>query len=153
MEKTLILLKPDCLRKSLAGEVIKRFEGAGYRLLAMKMLTPSEDLAGTHYADLGERISPVVQENMIRFLISGPIVAMVWGGGTGMIGEIREKLIGATEPKSAAAGTIRGDLCDDSYEAADKENRAIENLTHASDSVENAEKEIAIWFKPEEIIS
>jgi len=147
------LLKPDCLKKSLVGEVVKRFEGAGYRLSAMKMLTPSEELAWEHYADLGERISPVVQKNMIHFLTSGPIVAMVWNGGAGMIGEIREKLIGATEPKSAVAGTIRGDLCDDSYEAADRENRAIENLVHASDSPENAEKEVAVWFKPEEIIS
>lgn len=175
-EKTLVLIKPDGVQRGLIGEIIHRYERSGLKLIALKMLVPTEDLVEMHYSvdpewkiktgqksleayrmkgltpptenpeELGQR----VLENLKRYLTSGPIVAMVWQGMNAV--KVIRKLTGATEPLTSDVGTIRGDLTIDSYEVADIDGRAVRNLIHASSSVWEAEKEIAVWFKEEELI-
>lgn len=176
-EKTLVLIKPDGVQRSLIGEVIKRYESCGLKLVALKMLIPSQELALKHYSidpewafktgtksieaatARGEKLwtdDPVkyaekIRETLKVYMASGPIVAMVWQG-MNAVGVVR-KITGSTEPLNSVPGTIRGDYTIDSYHAADSDKRAVRNIIHASGSVEEAEKETAIWFKPEEILS
>jgi len=176
-EKTLVLIKPDGVQRSLIGEVIKRYESCGLKLVALKMLIPSQELALKHYSidpewafktgtksieaatARGEKLwtdDPVkyaekIRETLKVYMASGPIVAMVWQG-MNAVGVVR-KITGSTEPLNSVPGTIRGDYTIDSYHAADSDKRAVRNIIHASGSVEEAEKEMAIWFKPEEILS
>lgn len=175
-EKTLVLIKPDGIQRGLIGEIIHRYERSGLKLVALKMLVPTEELVERHYSvdpewktktgqksleaykmkgltpptenpeELGER----VLNNLKRYLTSGPIVAMVWQGMNAV--KIIRKITGATEPLTSDVGTIRGDLTIDCYEVADIDGRAVRNLIHASSSQWEAEKEIAVWFKDEELI-
>src|SRR5215475_14307203 len=135
MERTLILLKPDCVQRRLVGEVLARFERKGLRLAGMKLLQASKSLAEKHYEVHKER---PFYGSLISFLTSGPTVAMVLEGREAVV--VARNLIGATDGVKAAAGTIRGDY------AISVQN----NLVHGSDSVENAQKEIALWFRPDE---
>eukprot|EP00882_Tetradesmus_deserticola_P019279 GHRQ01020741.1.p1 GENE.GHRQ01020741.1~~GHRQ01020741.1.p1 ORF type:complete len:209 (-),score=25.87 GHRQ01020741.1:673-1209(-) len=130
-ERSYIMIKPDGVQRGLVGEVIKRFEQRGYKLVGLKMLNVERSLAEKHYADLSEKpfFGPLVD-----YIISGPVVAMVWEGKNIVL--TGRKMIGATNPQASEPGTIRGDY-------------AIEvgrNVIHGSDSVENAQKEIALWF-------
>jgi len=138
MEKTLVLVKPDGVQRGLIGEVIARLERRGLRLVAAKFIQVSRELAETHYAI--HKGKPFY-EGLITYIISAPVMAMVWEGPRA-IAAVRQTM-GATRPWEAAPGTIRHDF-------------ALEvgrNLTHASDSVENGEAEVALWFKPEELVS
>ena len=131
MERTLVLIKPDAVRRKLAGEIIRRIESRGFEIVAMKMLTPSIELAEEHYAvHRGKDFF----EPTVKFLASGPVVAMVVEGDNA-IGLIRT-MMGATNPLDAAPGTIRGDLTISMRE----------NLIHGSDSPETAATEIELWF-------
>jgi nucleoside-diphosphate kinase len=176
-EKTLVLIKPDGVQRSLIGESIKRYEQCGLKLVAMKMVLPNQKTALAHYSvdpewalKTGTKsieawkakglTSPIkdplelaegVRRGLVTFLSSGPVVAMIWQG-MNAIGIIR-KITGGTEPLTSVPGTIRGDYTIDSYQAADMDKRAVRNIIHASSSIEEAEKEISIWFKPEEILS
>lgn len=176
-EKTLVLIKPDGVQRSLIGEIIKRYERTGLKLVALKMLVPTEEMVEKHYLidplwkkKAGEKsiksyrekglnppssdpevLGEKVLQALKKYLTSGPIVAMVWEG-MNAVGVVR-KITGATEPLTSDVGTIRGDFTIDSYEIADCDNRAVRNLVHASGSVEEAEKEISIWFKEEEILN
>jgi nucleoside-diphosphate kinase len=143
MEKTLILLKPDAVEQSLVPSILERLTRPGLRLLQLQMLTPPLTLAQEHYAHLRERGGDVFARNT-QFLASGPVVAVVLEGPNVVV-SVR-KLIGATEPVSAAVGTIRGDFSSDSIAAAERERRGLRNLVHASDSTETALREIALWF-------
>jgi nucleoside-diphosphate kinase len=136
MERTLILLKPDCVQRRLAGEILGRFERKGLRLAALKLVQADRSLAERHYDVHKER--PFFG-SLVQFLTSGPTVALVLEGPNAVV--VARNLIGATDGAKAAPGTIRGDL------ALSVQN----NLVHGSDSVENAEKEIALWFRPEEV--
>jgi nucleoside-diphosphate kinase len=176
-EKTLVLIKPDGVQRSLIGEVIKRYETCGLKLVALKMLIPTPDLALKHYStdpkwafktgtksleaakarneNLGTN-DPIVYAEKVRttlksFLSSGPIVAMVWQG-MNAVGVVR-KITGSTEPLTSVPGTIRGDYTIDSYSAADTNNRSVRNILHSSGSVDEAKKEISVWFKPKEILN
>ena len=152
LERTLILLKPDAVDRGIIGEVITRFERVGAKMVGMKMLVSEKDTAQMHYTeDLAKRRGEHIREIMIRMLISGPIVAMVWEGID--IVEVTRKIVGSTEPKAAAPGTIRGDYTHVSYKYADGKGIGIFNLIHASDSSDNAKTEIGVWFKPEELVS
>lgn len=152
LERTLILLKPDAVDRGITGEIITRFERVGAKLVGMKLLVSEKDTAQKHYTeDLAKRRGGHVREMMIKMLTSGPIVAMVWEG-IDMV-EVARKMVGSTEPKSAAPGTIRGDYTHVSYRYADEKGIGIFNLIHASDSPENALSEISVWFKPEELVS
>ena len=138
MQKTLILLKPDCVHRRLIGTIIGRFEQKGLRLAALKMVQASRDLAEKHYA---VHKGKPFYESLLQFLTAGPTVAMVWEGREAVA--VARTLMGPTDGTKAAPATIRGDF------AVSVQN----NLVHGSDSPENAALEIALWFKPEEMVS
>lgn len=138
MEQTLVLIKPDGIQRGLTGEIIKRLENRGLKLVAAKFLLVDEKLAKKHYA---VHEGKPFYAGLISYITSSPLMAMVWEGPQA-VAAVRQTM-GATRPTEAAPGTIRHDF-------------ALEvgrNLTHASDSAENAKIEISIWFKPEEIVS
>jgi nucleoside-diphosphate kinase len=138
MEKTLILLKPDCLHRRLAGAVLQRFEQKGLRLAALKLVQPDRGLAERHYA---VHKGKPFYDSLLQFLTSGPTLALVLEGREAVT--VARNLIGATDGVKAPPGTIRGDF------ALSVQN----NLIHGSDSPDNARAEIALWFKPEELVS
>jgi nucleoside-diphosphate kinase len=139
------------LDRGIIGEIITRFERVGAKIVGFKLLVSEKDTAARHYTDdLARRRGEKVRELMIAMLTSGPIVAMVLEGVE--IVEVARKMVGATEPKAAVPGTIRGDYTHVSYKYADSKSIGIFNLIHASDSVESAEAEIKVWFKPEELV-
>ena len=137
MERTLVLVKPDGVQRGLIGEVISRLEHRGLRLVSAKFMQVSQDLAETHYAI--HKGKPFY-EGLIRYITSAPVMAMVWEGPNAVVA-VRQTM-GSTRPTEAAPGTLRHDF-------------ALEvgrNLTHASDEPANAEKEVALWFKREELV-
>lgn len=134
-EKTLILVKPDGVRRGLVGEVISRIETKGYAIDAVRMLQADTALLEKHYA---EHIGKPFYEPLVEFMMSGPIVAIVASGNRVIEGF--RSLAGATDPTVAAPGTIRGDL------ARDQGTKVMQNLVHGSDSPESAAREIAIFF-------
>jgi nucleoside-diphosphate kinase len=138
MERTLVLLKPDCVHRRLAGAVLQRFEQKGLRLAALKLVHASRPLAEQHYAVHKGR---PFYESLLQFLTSGPTVALVLEGREAVA--VVRTLIGATDGAKAAPGTIRGDY------GISVQN----NLIHGSDSPDNARAEIALWFQPEELVS
>ena len=131
MERTYIMVKPDGVQRGLVGEIIRRFEQKGYKLIALKMVTPSKEHLEQHYSDLS---SKPFFPGLIAYMSSGPVVAMVWEG-VNVVLEGR-KMLGATKPSESALGTIRGDFCVE----------VGRNVCHGSDAVESANKEIALWF-------
>ncbi len=152
LQRTLVLLKPDALDRGIIGEILTRFERVGAKFVGLKMLVSELDTARHHYTDdLARRRGEVVRDRMIQMLISGPIVAMCLEGVE--IVEVVRKMVGATEPKAAAPGTIRGDYAHVSYKHADERNMGVFNLIHASATPEEAETEIRVWFKPEELVA
>jgi nucleoside-diphosphate kinase len=130
-EQTFLMIKPDGVKRQLVGEIIRRFENKGFVLTQMRMLSPTQEMAEAHYAV--HRGKPFF-ENVVRFISSGPVVAMVWEGPD--VVALARKLMGATKPEDSLPGTIRGDFA----------NTTEQNLIHGSDSVENAQQEIALWF-------
>lgn len=151
IQRTLILLKPDAVSRGIVGEILSRFEKVGAAMVGMKLLTSEKDAALAHYTeDIAIRRGEKVRKMLIEMITNGPIVAIVFEG-VEMI-EVARKMVGATEPKAALPGTIRGDYAHISYQHADEKGSAIFNLVHASSSLEEAEAEIAVWFKPEELI-
>jgi len=146
MEKTLVLIKPDGVERGLIGEIISRFEKVGFKVVGMKMFQVNKDFSKQHYsAHVGKGFYQSVED----FITSGPVVAMVLEGLH--VVETVRKMVGATEPKSAAPGTIRADYAHHSYEYADKKGIAIKNLIHASGTSEEAEQEVKLWFSPQEL--
>src|SRR3954469_5146713 len=138
MEKTLILLKPDCLQRRLAGAILQRFEQKGLRLAGLKLVQPSRALAEQHYA---VHKGKPFYDSLLKFLTSGPAVAVALEGREAVA--VVRAMMGATDGAKSPPGTIRGDY------ALSVQN----NLIHGSDSPENAEGEIKLWFKPEELAS
>jgi nucleoside-diphosphate kinase len=138
MQRTLILLKPDALQRRLVGTLIQRFEHKGLRLVGMKLLQPTRELAEKHYA---VHKGKPFYDSLLKFLAAGPSVALVWEGREAVA--VARALMGPTDGTKAPPATIRGDF------AISVQN----NLVHGSDSVENAIQEIALWFKPEELVN
>lgn len=150
MERSLILLKPDAVDRGLVGELITRFERVGLKIAALKMVWPKKEHAEKHYTeDLAKRRGQHVRDIMVQMLMSGPIVAIALEGVEAV--ETVRKIVGATEPKSAAPGTIRGDYAHVSFKHADEKKISVNNLVHASASAPEAVDEIAVWFAPEEL--
>lgn len=137
MQQTLILLKPDAVQRRLVGEITGRLEAKGLRLVGLKLVHTGRELAEKHYA---VHKGKPFYESLLSFLTSGPTVAMVWEGREAVA--VCRNLMGITDGAKAAPGTIRGDF------ALSVQN----NLVHGSDSPENAAAEIALWFKPEELV-
>jgi len=175
-QRSLVLIKPDGVQRSLIGEIIKRYERTGLKLIALKFFIPNKEQVKNHYLvfdgwleNVGvksieayknkglkppysdpKKVGIAVLKRLQDFMIAGPVIAMIWQGNEA-IGIIR-KITGGTEPLASDIGTIRGDFTIDSYSLADTDDRAIRNLVHASASVEEAEKEIKIWFNSKEIV-
>jgi nucleoside-diphosphate kinase len=137
MQQTLILIKPDGVQRRLVGAITQRFEQKGLRLAGLKLVQPGRDLAEKHYA---VHKGKPFYDSLLRFLTSGPTVAMVWEGREAVA--VARTLMGATDGTKAPPATIRGDF------ALSVQN----NLVHGSDSPENAALEIALWFKPDELV-
>lgn len=176
LERTLVILKPDAIQRSLIGDIISRIEKTGLKFVAFKFLLATEDQCWDHYhkdekwfMEKGNRVtsdrehqhlpiekSPldygkdIIQAN-VDFFTSGPVLAMVVEGH-GAVGLVK-KLVGGTEPLTSDVGTIRGDMTLDSYKLSSVDNRAVRNLVHSSDSVEEANREIKIWFGPKEVVN
>ncbi len=175
-ERTLVIIKPDGIQRSLMGEIIGRYERVGLKLVAIKMMVPTVELVEKHYTldpewlrlagdksikNGKEKGHPVLSEepievgkmvlkSLVKYLTSGPVVAMIWEGSHAV--EIVRKIVGSTEPLSSDVGTIRGDHVIDSYQVSNQDGRAIRNLVHASGSVKEAHDEITHWFSEKEII-
>ncbi|XP_057668050.1 uncharacterized protein LOC130901018 [Diorhabda carinulata] len=137
-ERTFIMVKPDGVHRGLVGKIIKKFEQKGFRLVALSLIWPTEDLLKKHYQMLADK--PFFP-GLIQYMSSGPVVPMVWEG-MGIVSTGRN-LLGATNPADSAPGTIRGDLCI----------QVGRNVCHASDSIDSANNEIALWFTEKEMIS
>jgi len=137
-EQTFIAIKPDGVQRGLIGDIISRFEKRGYKLAAMKLVSPTKEHLEEHYADLSEK--PFFR-GLVTYMLSGPICAMVWEGRDAV--KTGRVLLGATNPRDSAPGTIRGDYAID----------VGRNVCHGSDAVESAKKEIALWFKEGEVVS
>jgi nucleoside-diphosphate kinase len=135
IERTLILVKPDGVRRNLIGEVIRRVETKGYNVVALKMVQADRSILAAHYA---EHEGKPFYEPLVEFMMSGPVVAIIAEGNRVIEGF--RKLAGATDPTIAEPGTIRGDL------ARDQGTKVVQNIVHGSDSVESATREIGIWF-------
>lgn len=174
-ERTLVIVKPDGVQRSLIGEIIKRHERVGLKLVGLKMMVPSAEMVEKHYTldpnwrrvtgekrikaarDKGEKppsedpfkITAIILEHLKKYLTSGPVVMMVWEGAHAVA--IVRKIVGGTEPLATDVGTIRGDYVLDSYTMSDSDGRAIRNLVHASGSTAEAEMEIKHWFDEREI--
>jgi len=174
-ERTFVILKPDTVQRSLIGEVIRRFERTGLKFTAMKMFVPTEKDLMTHYnkdeawflkkgnriiEDLTNHNLPVEKDaleygkdiirTIVHYMTAAPVIALVLEGNQAVA--VVTKLVGTTEPSTSDVGTIRGDYTVDSYSHSSYENRAVRNLIHCSESPEEAEREIAIWFKEDEIM-
>ncbi len=179
MEKTLVIIKHDGVARGLMGEVIKRFERVGLKLVAMEFIQSTEDMGNSHYPvtdkwlekagsntlneykekgidpkkKLGTgdaiEIGKMIKKWLVDYLDYGPVLAMVWQGPSAV--KIARKLVGATAPADSLPGTIRGDFALDNFELANDQQRPAYNLIHASGEVAEAEEEIALWFENSEV--
>ncbi len=175
-ERTLVILKPDAIQRGLVGDLLKRFENTGLKLIAMKMMVPKEELVWKHYnkdeawfQSKGEKLVenlkaaglPIEKEAieygreiigaLVKFMTASPVIPMVWEGNQSVA--IIKKIVGSTEPATSAVGTIRGDYTLDSYEISNLDGRAVRNLVHCTDDSSESEREISLWFNQEELIS
>lgn len=176
-ERTLVVIKPDGVQRTLIGEIIQRYERLGLKLVGLKLTVPTKTHIEKHYnldpnwkRIVGEKsieayqkkdltppsMDPLVLgdkviESLQKYMTSGPVLAMVWQGAHAV--KIVRKVTGGTEPLTSDVGTIRGDFVHDSYQMADTDGRAVRNLIHASGSVEEANNEIEHWFKKDELIN
>lgn len=175
-EKTLVIIKPDGVQRSLMGEIMSRIERTGLKFVAVKFLIPEAEQCWAHYnkdeewfmkkgtrvtEDRKEHGMPIEKEPLeygkdiiqanVDFFTSGPVLAFVIEGNQSVA--IVKKLVGGTEPLTSDVGTIRGDLTVDSYSLSSLGNRAVRNLIHCSDSPEEAQREIPLWFNEKEIVS
>jgi nucleoside-diphosphate kinase len=151
IEQTLVLLKPDCIMRGFMGEIISRFEKAGFKVTAMEMVWHDKEFFREHYHDVAERHSEEILKMNLDAMTTGPVVAMVLEGVNAV--ENVRKMVGPTEPRKAAPGTIRGDYSAYTYGLADERKIAVRNLLHASADKSDAEREVKLWFKSEEIHS
>lgn len=175
-ERTLVIIKPDGVQRALIGEIISRFERTGLKFVGFKFLVPTREQCLTHYnkdeewflrkgkriiEDLTAQGLPVEKDAMaygkgiidtiLAFITAGPVLAMVIEGNQSVA--IVTKITGSTEPATSDVGTIRGDLTVDSYGHSTIQNRAVRNLVHCSESSEEAERELKVWFTEDELIS
>jgi nucleoside-diphosphate kinase len=180
MEKTLIVIKDDGVARGVVGEILARYERAGLKLIAMKMLHPTKEIADKHYqatpedlarmggntlrdaaekgvdvkikfgTDNAEEIGKFIKKWLIEYLNEGPVIAFVLEGYSAI--KVARKITGLTLPNEAAPGTIRGDLTHDNPELANFYDRPMRNLVHASGKPSEAEFEIKLWFTPEELL-
>jgi nucleoside-diphosphate kinase len=175
-EQTLVIIKPDGVQRSLIGEIIKRIEQTGLKLVAMKFGSATEDQCWSHYnkddawyeekgqitvKNRTEQNLPVekpaieygkdIMRGNVSYMTCCPLIFMIWEGNKAV--GIVKKIVGGTEPLTSDVGTIRGDLTIDSYDLANADGRAVRNTIHCSDQVDEAQREIKIWFNENEILN
>jgi len=174
VEQTLIVFKPDAVKRSLVGEILSRFERVGLKIVGMKMIQIDSTLARSHYPDslsniignktksdwdnygieyteTAEEIGQIIIDATRDFMTSSPVIAVVLEGGHAV--EVVRKLVGSTGPKDSAPGTIRGDYAHLSLGMASASKKGAANLIHASGTVSEAKDEISLWFKPQELFA
>ncbi len=152
IERTLVLFKPDAVQRGVVGEILTRFERVGLKIIGTKMIAPNKEHYHKHYEEIGQVITRRGEEtfnNVLAMMNQGPVIAMVFEGVEAV--ELVRKLVGSTEPKSSAPGTIRGDFSHMSYGYGDATNQGIPNLIHASGDLDDAQKEIPHWFTEDEL--
>jgi nucleoside-diphosphate kinase len=152
MERTLIIFKPDAVMRGIVGEVLARFERAGLKIIGMKMLQPDYERLHNHYEGIGTlqtRKGKDIFESQLKTMMLGPVIAMVLEGVESV--EFVRKMVGSTEPKAAAPGTIRGDYAHVNYAQPAAAGLGVPNIVHASATNDEAEKEIALWFDEDEL--
>ena len=174
-ERTLVIIKPDGVQRGLVGELIHRIERTGLKLVAAKFILGTKEQGFEHYkkdeawlqskgelrvkqrTEAGKPIEKPAREYgmdivnaNVSFITCGPIFPMIWEGNKAV--GIVKKIVGGTEPLTSDVGTIRGDLTIDSYDLSNEDDRCVRNLIHCTDDPKESDREIAIWFKPEEII-
>ena len=176
IERTIVILKPDAVQRSLVGEIIQRFERVGLKIVATKMVVANEEIVGKHYSsdpdwrrkageksieglklkgeDVSEldpkKLGELILSGLKRYMTAGPIVVMALEGSNSV--KLVRKIVGGTEPLSSDVGTIRGDYVLDSYSLADGDGRSIRNLIHASGTSEEAKLEMKLWFGDSEVM-
>lgn len=175
-ERTFVIIKPDGLQRSLVGEIVNRYERTGLKLVGLKFGVADEKKLWEHYnkddawflkkgtkiaedkkaAGLSVEKEPIeygkdIIRQLVKFMTSGPVVMMVWEGNQAAV--VARKITGDTEPATSDVGTIRGDLTLDSYGISAVDDRAVRNLIHCSENVEDAKREIAIWFTENELVN
>ncbi len=153
LQITLVLFKPDAIRRGLSGEILTRLEKIGLKIRALKLVHATPELAGQHYSyeDIAVRHGEAVRNQLITFITSGPVLALALEGDQAI--EIVRKLCGPTEPLKAPPGTIRGDYCHQSFALSTIAGQSIRNVIHASANPEDAARELALWFDPSEYCS
>ncbi len=152
IEKSLVVFKPDAIQRGVVGEILTRFERVGLKVVGTKMIAPTKEHYYKHYEEIGKMITRRGEDKFnitLDMMMDGPVIAMVFEGVEAV--ELIRKLVGTTEPKSAAPGTIRGDFSHMSFSHGDDENKGIPNLIHASGDSDEAKQEIAHWFTDEEL--
>jgi len=152
IERTLAVIKPDGVKRSLAGEIISRFEKIGLKIIGMKMTWIDKEFAKKHYGeDIAEKHGKDVRERLLSYISEGPVIAMVLEGVDAV--NVVRKLVGPTYPNEAPAGTIRGDYAHISKVYANTKEIHVKNLIHASGTKEEAKIEVSLWFKNNELHS
>ncbi|XP_061892726.1 nucleoside diphosphate kinase, mitochondrial isoform X2 [Entelurus aequoreus] len=136
-ERTLVAVKPDGVQRRLVGQIIRRFEQRGFKLVGLKMLQVSEELLSQHYCQLTQK---AFYPSLVQYMTSAPVVVMVWEGHN--VVQASRVMVGPTNPSTAQAGTVRGDFS----------LHVSRNVVHASDSLEGAEREIQLWFQGKELL-
>jgi len=174
-EKSYVMVKHDGIQRGLVGEITKRFEQSGLKLIGIKMFTPDRERAVKHYGksdewcqEKGEMMVKNIKdaggepekdaiaygrdivEQVVNYITTGPVVAMVWEGHSAV--EIVKKLVGGTQPTTSDVGTIRGDYTHDSYELANMQMRAVRNLIHCTGESDESEFEVNLWFDKSELV-
>ena len=152
VERSLVVCKPDAVQRGIVGEILQRFERVGLKIVGMKMVMPNEDQYRAHYEDIGKMITRRGEQAFrynLNYMMTGPVIALVLEGVEAV--PLVRKIVGPTEPKAAEMGTIRGDYSHMSFGYSDAKGMGVPNLVHASGNSEEAKKEIALWFKPEEL--
>lgn len=150
-ERTLVLIKPDAVARGIGMEVLARFERAGLRIIGLKLAQANQELAEKHYTyeDIAVRHGEKVRQLLLEYITQGPVIAAVVQGISAV--SVVRKLSGDTEPKKSPPGTIRGDYAHASYGFCDDAGIAVRNIIHASSAVEDAEREIHLWFTSDEL--
>ncbi len=154
MEKTLIIFKPDAVKRGIVGEIVTRFEKVGFKIIGLKMLKPDYDQYHEHYEGIGTlktRKGKDIFESTLEEMQEGPVIVMALEG-IGAVDSVR-KMVGDTEPKTALPGTIRGDYAHVTFNHAHNTGRGVANIVHASADLSEANKEIKHWFKDSELYS
>jgi len=152
VQRTLILFKPDAVQRGVVGEILTRFERVGLKIIGTKMIAPDKEHYYKHYEEIGQVITrrgEATFNNVLEMMNQGPVIATVLEGVEAV--ELVRKLVGSTEPKSSAPGTIRGDYSHMSYGYGDAVGKGIPNLIHASGDLSDAKKEIPHWFSDDEL--